>query len=301
MIFGGQKTSIPPQTAPLAPGYAVQLGSSCNIQGGSIGSYNLVKSTGNLTLGTNIYSGGTIQLANSNMVTGKITAANLTTLPSPLPAGSTILSIGSSTNIAGNIDVNGNILIGGGTVSGIVTHPSGTTYSGPVPGGGNIIGQPTLPGLPDMPAITNFPGAGSTPINATKTILAGSSWGDVTLGGNKTLTLSGTGVYVFNSIKNSGTSNDFAFDFKNQPGTIKIYVHGDVDLGKVKASIINDGGTGASRIYFETHGKGTASNPVAFNIANGSSGSSSKWLGSVWAPYAAINVGSGTGSTDFTG
>ena len=34
VIFGGQKTSIPPQTAPLSPGYAVQLGSSCNIQGG---------------------------------------------------------------------------------------------------------------------------------------------------------------------------------------------------------------------------------------------------------------------------
>src|SRR5258706_8538800 len=159
VIFGGQKTSIPPQTAPLAPGYAVQLGSSCNIQGGSIGSYNLVKSTGNLTLGTNIYSGGTIQLANSNVVTGKITAANLTTLPLPLPAGSTILSIGSSTNIAGNIDVNGNIVIGGGTVSGIVTHPLGTTYSGPVPvlPAVEVTGLPTLPILPVLPDPKIFP------------------------------------------------------------------------------------------------------------------------------------------------
>ncbi|MDZ7645942.1 MAG: hypothetical protein U5K54_01485 [Cytophagales bacterium] len=31
------------------------------------------------------------------------------------------------------------------------------------------------------------------------------------------------------------------------------------------------------------------------------SGSKSKWLGTVWAPYAAINVGSGTGNTDVTG
>ena len=309
VIFGGQKTSIPPQTAPLSPGYAVQLGSSCNIQGGAIGSYNLVKSTGNLTIGTNllptnIHSGGIIQLANSNVVTGKITAANATTLPSPLAAGSTILSVGSSASIGGDIDVNGSVVIGGGIVSGKVTIPSPSStysYTGPAPTGGLMYGAPQLPILPDMPAITSFPAAGSSPVNTTKTIFPGSVWGDVALSGNKILTLKGAGEYVLKSIKNTGTSNDFVFDFNGEPGTIRIYVHDDVDLGKVRASIKNDGGTGASRIYLETHGKGTASNPVAFNIANGSAGSASKWVGSVWAPYAAINIGSGTGSTDITG
>ena len=47
VIFGGQKDFVTGQTTPLAPGYAVQLGSSCTILGGSIGSYTLVKSTGN--------------------------------------------------------------------------------------------------------------------------------------------------------------------------------------------------------------------------------------------------------------
>src|SRR5258706_10533068 len=163
VIFGGQKTSIPPQTAPLAPGYAVQLGSTCNILGGSIGSYHLVKSTANLIVGTssnptNIVSGGIIQLANSNVVTGKISAANTTTLPL-LPPGSTILSIGSSAMIGGNIDVNGNIVIGGGTVSGNVTHPLGTTYSGPVPvlPAVEVTGPPTLPILPVLPDPKIFP------------------------------------------------------------------------------------------------------------------------------------------------
>ncbi|MBA4055076.1 MAG: hypothetical protein C0490_10215, partial [Marivirga sp.] len=37
----------PGTTQPLAPGHAVQLGSSSNITGGAIGSLKLVKTTGN--------------------------------------------------------------------------------------------------------------------------------------------------------------------------------------------------------------------------------------------------------------
>jgi hypothetical protein len=320
VIFGGQKkTTIPAQTAPLAPGYAVQIGPTNIIQGGSIGSYHLVKSTGNLTLGTNsnptnIYSGGIIQLVNSNIVTGKITAANQYTLPSPLPAGSTILSVGSSatlgSNSGGNIDVNGSIVIGGGSVLGKVTIPNPLatyTYSGPAPAGGLVRAAPTLPLLPALPDPKTFPAAGSTNISTTKTISPG-SYGDIILGGNKTLTLNGPGVYVFKSITNSGTSNNFVFNFKNQSGTIRIYVLGNVDLGKIKASFdsaATSNGPPAipeSRVYLETHGTGiSASNPAAFIIANGSSGSASKWVGTVYAPFAAINIGSGTGSTNLTG
>lgn len=301
VIFGGKQAQG--QTAPAAPGYGVQLGSSTNIQGGLIGSYYLFKTTGNGTFGTNIFSGGIIQLANSNVVNGRLAARNDSSL------GGTIISVGSSTNISGNIDAKGNIVVVGGTVSGRVTHPFGTTYSGPVPGGGDSIGTPNLPTLPVMPVIRTFSDTlpGSPNITNTQTIypagVNGSTgiFGNVFLGGNKTLTLKGPGVYVFKSIKNTGTSNNFVFDFNNNPNdTFKIYVWGDVDLGKVKASII---GGNPTRIYFEIHGKGTtsASGKVAFNIANGSSGSASKWLGAVWAPFAAINVGSGTGSTDITG
>ncbi|HYM95300.1 MAG TPA: hypothetical protein VET23_14270, partial [Chitinophagaceae bacterium] len=290
VIFGGKTASG--QTAPVSPGYSAQIGSSCNIQGGITGSYNLVKSTGNLSISGNIYSGGIIQLANSNIVTGRLSAAS---------SSGKVISVGSSANIGGNIDANGNIVVGGGNVTGTVTHPSGTTYTGPVPGGGNIIGIPNLPILPNMPIINVFAAASSTNISNTQTITPG-SYGNVTLGGNKTLTLSGTGIYVFNSIKNSGTANNFVFDFKNDPtGQIKIYVWGDVDLNKVKTSILNGGNE--TRIYLETHGSGSTSSngTVAFNIANGSAGQASKWVGSVWAPYAAINIGSGTGSTNLTG
>ena len=113
VIFGGSNS--------------VKIGSSTNIQGGSIGSFKLVQSTGNIICGTNnlktnIYSGGTVVLANSNAVSGKVTAANA------FNAAGTILSVGTSASLGGNIDVNGNIVIGGGTVSGIVTNPAGTSY-----------------------------------------------------------------------------------------------------------------------------------------------------------------------------
>ena len=272
----------------------VEISSSTNIQGGAIGSDTIVKTTGNSTLNTNIYSGGTVQLNNSNIVTGKITAANSKALTG------TILSVGSSANIGGNIDINGNIVIGGGIVSGKVTHPAGTTYNGPIPVGGNIIGIPTLPVLPVMPTITIFPSAGSANITSTQVITPG-AYGDIVLGGNKTLTFSGAGVYIFKSIKNSGNPNNFVFDFKNAiSGTFKIYIYSDANLDQISSSLKNGGS--ASRIYTEVHGTGaTTSMGTAFNIANGSSGKASKWLGTVWAPYGAISIGSGTGSSDLTG
>ncbi|MEP7080605.1 MAG: hypothetical protein ABI784_07740, partial [Ginsengibacter sp.] len=294
VIFGGKVAGG--QTTPAYPGYGVQLSSSIDIEGGIIGSYNLVQSTGSLTLGANVYSGGAIQLANSNTVTGWMAAGSSTSAVS-----GTVISVGSNTNIGGNIDANGNIIIGGGTVSGTVTHPTGTTYSGPLPVGGNNVGIPNFRGLPAMPVINNFPIVGSTNISNNKTVSPG-SYGDVTLGGNKTLTLAGPGIYVFNSIVNSGTTNNFVFDFKNDPtGQIKIYVYSDVNLGKVQASMINGGSE--SRIYLETHGTGSTSSDrtLAFSIANGAAGKSSKWIGTVWAPYAAIYVGSGTGSTNIVG
>ncbi len=78
VLFGGNGTCPggPSQSPPALPGCAVQIGSASNIQGGSVGSYSLIKSTGNVTINSNIYSGGTIQLSNSNVVTGNISAAN---------------------------------------------------------------------------------------------------------------------------------------------------------------------------------------------------------------------------------
>ncbi len=146
----------------LCPSCTVNIGTSSSITGGSIGSYHLIQSTGNASITGNIYSGGTIILANGNTVGGRISAANTAALTG------TILNVGSSAKLNGNIDVNGNIVVSGGMVSGMVTHPPGTTYTGPTPGMGNVIGTPGLPALPVMPVITVFPPAGTMNITATQ-------------------------------------------------------------------------------------------------------------------------------------
>ncbi|TMI90296.1 MAG: T9SS type A sorting domain-containing protein [Bacteroidetes bacterium] len=280
-------------SGPNGPGTTL-IGSSITINNGSLGAYKLFQTTGNATINSNIYSGDKIIITNSNVINGRIAAAN-----SSLSTG-TILSVGSSTLITGNIDVKGNIVIGGGTVSGIVTLPVGNTYSGPAPGGGTVFGTPSIPTLPSMPAATIFPAAGSTNITNNQSISPG-SYGNVTYSGNKTLTLNGPGVYVFNTILWTGNSNKLVFNFQNKVGNFYIYVHGNADFGKLSASLTNGGS--ASRIYAETHGDGTGTSIPgnSFIIANGSSGGGSKWQGTVYATNGGINIGSGTGSSDLTG
>ena len=303
VIFGGTNGVLAGQKAPAAPGYGVQIGSSTSIQGGFIGSYKLVQSTGNAAIGTNtlpsnIYSGGSVVLANNNVVQGNITAANAY-IPQ-LPAGTAIFSAGTGETLSGNIDVNGNIVVGGGTVSGIVTNPTGTTYK---LGGVTIAnpkGTPTLPVLPQMPAITDYGTlpSGSANITSTKTVGPG-GYGNISIGGNTTLTLSGPGIYVFKSITTAGPNSQIVFDFNNTTaGNFLIYVYGDVVLNKTQCSMIRGGS--ASRIYTEVHGNGstdTNDKTASFNMSNGSNGNgnTSGWFGSVWAPFAAIKVGSPNG------
>lgn len=239
-LFGGQSNTSG-VTAPASPGLGVVLCSSSNIQNGAIGSYSLIQTNGNASLGNGLYSNGRIVLSNSNTVAGRVTAANAGGLTG------NILSVGSSTNISGNIDVNGSISIGGGTVSGRITQPSGFTYSGPTPGGGRVIGTPSLPTLPAFPAEITFPAYGTTNITGNTTLTPG-SYGVMTLGGNKTVTLNGPGVYVFRSIRNTGNTNSFMFNFQNSTsGNFLIYVHEDVDLGKVSSTTLNGGS--AARIF----------------------------------------------------
>ena len=285
----------PNTTMPASGSYGVQIGSSITLSGGSVGAYTFVQTTGNATINSNIYSNGWVSITNSNVISGRITAANSNNLYDP------VLTIGSSTNVGGNIDVNGNIVIGGGIVSGAVTHPLGTTYSGPVPGGGEFIDTPSIPTLPFLPVITNFPDAGTTDIVSTQSIPAG-AYRDVIFSGNKTLTLNGPGVYIFNSFRLSGNSNRIIFDFQGQTaGNFYVYIHNDADFGKLNATLSNGGS--AARIFTEIHGAGTTTSvpSASFVISNGSSGGGSKWLGTVWATKAGIHIGSGTGSSTLSG
>ena len=265
-------------------GIGTILGSSSSITGGAIGGYKFVQSTGTSSISGNIYSKGTISLTNSNTVTGKISAANMFGFTGPA------LSVGSNATLGGNINVNGNIIIGGGIVSGSVTHPVGTTYNGPTPLGGDIIGIPAIPIFPAMPPVSAFPPTG--------TITPG-VYANLKLKGNQTLTLKGTGTYVFNMIENKN-ANTFVFDFEGNPtGKFLIYVHNNALLEKINATII--GGGSAARIYTEVHGTGSGAGGFAFDIANGNGNGSSRWEGTVWAPYGTINIGSGTGNSSLTG
>ncbi|MCW3093283.1 MAG: subtilase family protease [Ferruginibacter sp.] len=296
IVFGG-RGPIPAGTSvtqPGAPGFGVQIGANSNISNGAVGSYTLVKSTGNAKIGGGIHSGGTIELNNSNSVKGWITAANSANL------NGAIFRAGSNSSFGANIDVRGNIVVRGGTLTGKVTHPFGTGYSGPSPSRGEFIKDPAIPMLPTMPVIANFGSNISTTIATSKTLKPG-TYGNIALSGNRVLTLSGTGIYIFKSIKNRDY-NRIVFDFMNdKSGMFKIYVEEDVAWGNVDANAINGGD--ASRIYFEVHGRGATSpdGTVAFSLVNGFGGISTKWLGTVWAPFAAINITSAMGSGKLTG
>lgn len=308
VLFGGKQAAG--QTTPAWPGYGVVIGASCHYQGsiqgagnGTIGSYNLVRTTAAVTINGHINSGGTIQLSGNNKVTGNIFAGI-----SPAAVSGTVIAAGSGTILGlsgnaqrGNINANGKVTISSGNVYGKVTLPAPSSlypYTGPAPAGGVVYGTPVLPGLPAMPPITSFPAFGSTNITSTITIGPG-AYGNINLGSNKTLTLNGPGVYVFKSITTTGPNSSIRYNFNNTTtGDFKIYVHGDIRLNKAAFSTINGGS--ASRIYVETHGTGstnTSDYTAAVDMSNGSNGSGnpSGWLGTLWAPYAAIKIGSPNG------
>ncbi len=248
---------------------SAQVGSS-SIQGGAIGSNTLVKSVGNMIAGTganktNIYSGGTIVLANSNVVNGNITSG-LYPLASQPPLG-TIFSAGTSENFTGNIDVYGNIVIGGGTVNGTVKTP--TNYKlGSVTK--SATGTPTLAILPQqMPVITNFsliyPTVGTQKI--TSGPIGPGNYGDLSISGNSTVTLNGPGTYVFKSITTTGPNSSIVFNFNSiTPGNFLVYVYGDVILNRTSCSITNGGAGAANRIFTEVHGTGATNGGVTFSM-----------------------------------
>jgi len=298
VLFGGSSTCPSPgQSTPLAPGCGVVIGTSATVNGGKIGSYQLVQTTGNAQLNADLHSGGRIILSNSNTVSGVITAGGQ-------QATTSVLFSAGSNFLGNNILVNGSATVSGGSVNGYLIHPSGTTYTGPVPAGSEIIGTPQLPGLPNFPAITTFPAAGTGVINNNQTLLPFPQvYGSVQLPGAKKLTFNGPGVYVFSSIKNTGNTNKFVFDFgTNTTDNFRIYVHGDVDLSKVNVEILGSGD--ASRIFMEVHGTGATSptGTYAWMMTNGASGNNqSTWSGTVWAPYGGINVGSGSSPSKING
>ncbi len=298
-VFGGSKDcAAPGQTPPAAligitPGCGVHMGVGSVING-NVGSYHIVEANGGVTINGNIYSGGIVNLANSDAV-GSITAADMDN------RGGNIIKTGSSADITGSLDANGDISVntnGGSFVNGAVRN-SPFAYVGPPPGGG-IGGAAALPSLPIMPAIKALicPTGSIDNVTATRTIGPG-TYGNMILGNaGGTITFDGPGDYYFNMIDIAqGPTKTFVYDLHNTAaGNINIYVCGDVNTGKLKAQFIHGDADGC-RVYFETHGSGAQNgNTFSFMI-----GAGSDFFGTVWAPYAAIHVGSGSCCTFVTG
>jgi hypothetical protein len=292
------------------------IGSSITINGvsssgfkGAVGGVKLVQTTGNATIKAHIHSWDKVSITNSNIVQGDIIAGN--------SSGSTgtVVSIGSSLMLTGNIHSRGNIVIGGGSVTGSVNVFPGS-YSGPTPSILPISNSPVIPPQPTLPTpkpdlLTNPAYNSTTNITTTADVypidgIAGHGvYNNVTFSGNKTLTLRGPGIYVFNNMSMTGNSNKIVFDFQNSPrGKFFVYIKGNADLGKVDAGFlgITDGNSAASRTWIEVQGlgTGTTSPTASFLIANGAGGGSKLWS-TVYATRAAINIGSGTGGTSMTG
>src|SRR5574339_559962 len=132
------------------------IGSSITINGvsstgfkGTVGAYKLVQTTGNATIKAHINSGDKVSITNSNVIEGNIAAGNSS------GSSGTIVSIGSSVTLTGNIDSKGNIVVGGGSVNGTVNVFPGT-YSGPTPSNPVIGNNPQVPDLPALPAPKTF-------------------------------------------------------------------------------------------------------------------------------------------------
>jgi hypothetical protein len=273
----------------------VAIGANSKILSGSIGSYSSIKTLGPANIYGDVHSGGSIQLAWNNFIKGNITVAGKGNI-----YGKYAFEALNYFMLNGNLDTKGNINIHkNSAVNGKVIHPLNTSYNGPVPSNGEIKGTPSIPELPDNAPVTMFNPAGKTNIIKTQTITPG-SYGQIKLSGNHTITFSGPGVYTFTSIKNIGEINKFIFDFAGSAdGVFQIQVYGDVDLGKFQAVIK---GGDASRIYAETHGNGSSCvfGKYAWYMDNCVIGKSD-WRGTVYAPYAGINIGSLLGKSKVTG
>lgn len=261
-----------------------EIESGSTIQSGLIGSYQDVIFENSISHGGGIYSNQILELGYGVSIQDRCYVAN-----SGLIAGA-VLQTQANADFGSDILANGDISISSGSVAGTVTHPAGTTYSGPAPAGGEVIANPTFNPLPAHLPVQSFAPAGNQDIKNSGSITPG-SYDHMNLRGKMTLTLDGPGDYIFHKINNWGSYNTIIFDFHNDPnGVIRILVHDDVSLGAMKVELINGGDP--SRIYLETHDN---TNGRAFRLggANFGNGEFSTWVGTVYAPYESILLGSG--------
>ena len=191
--------------------------------------------------------------------------------------------VGGTSGVYGDVRSGANVQLNNYSfVTGSVTNPGTYTQAATATvGGGHFT---AMPDLPTLPAATTYSAGGSNLGGVLQTLAPG-SYGAVSLGGNATLNLS-AGDYYFNTLT---AGNNLKLNLDLSGGAVRVFVVGAIQFGSV--DVLPTGGT-ASNIYFETHYAGAN----AF-LAGGQV----DWLGTVFAPYGEIHIGSGGASGTFQG
>ncbi len=295
-LFGGfQKSDTGLLTNPNHYGVTVNSGGVVN--GGGVGSYTFIRTSSNVNVNADVYSGYRTEVGSDNNVRGSITAGLNGKFVEAIRSfsGTTFGGAPQYGSKPGDLIANGNIILNkDNVVLGGVQVPESRFYNGPQPTKG-ISTVSVFPQLPGFPLKTDFGANGNgAKITATKTLTPG-KYSDIQIAGAKTITFNGTGQYFFNSIKSTtSTVNTFIFDLKNHvTGTFHLVVKNDVDLKNIKVRMINGGD--ASKILTEVLGNGSTNSGFAFAIdGDPVVNSFSNWEGTVWASASRIRVG-GTG------
>ncbi len=218
-----------------------------NSNKGNLGSREDITFKKSTTINANIYGRGTLEFDKESNFTGNITVNNYKNEKKDIVKGE------DKIKIIGNIVANGDIKLktSGSSITGSVKQRIGAKYEGPNPTLGKTLGALTLPIFPTLPIINEYT-AGTVNKSGTQTLTPG-AYKDIDLKDNQTLTLSGVGVYIFNSLKMDGKDNvKLIYDFKNSTtGQFRIYVVEKIELKGVTVSTKNGGG--ANRIFTEVH------------------------------------------------
>jgi hypothetical protein len=279
--------------------YGVLLRKKIIINGGHVGSNFFVNVLDSGTYHGNFFSGERIKVGNANTFNGNFHINNAAGVAWPVLRADQFNKFGI-TNPApsgGLIASRGNVQIGPNSiVNGPVFLTPGYNYQGPPPTNGVLTDTSSLPIMPLLPYVTPFPPFSGNNIVNTTTNLAPGNYGDLILNGAtlRTITFTTPGTYVFKSINLTG-KNVLNFLFPTGTKGYRIYVHGDVNLGQVNTKtdgnfVLNN--PLAARIFMEVHGGVTGSNGgFAFRLLDAAPPNESNWVGTVYAPFAGIQVG----------
>lgn len=223
-----------------------------------------------------IFSAGNIQIGVGTDVFGKIGAGGN-------------VSMNGTSSLTGDMQAGGNVSLANGVqVVGNITNPgtfsagAGTTYTS------RTAAAPSLPA--SLPGTFAFiaGGASQSVGNGGTLSYTPGVYGAATLGGAATLNLTGAGNYYFTSIS---AGNGLDLNINAAGGMVRIIVQGRVNFGGSDVTVT--GGDWTS-VYLETHFVSGAL--AAFN-----SGGGTDWVGTIYAPFGNIHIGSGSGPGSVTG